>query len=371
MRYNCSYATGLVHIVVCRSASGIGAGRACIPATGVAYMAVMQLLIYEPSFLRIRAELERSLPGIEPLLMAADGSLTLDRRPISVQAAQPVAAWANSDLYSGGPLREFMIACLKSNSLRWVQSSAAGFDDRVFSMLVDKGITLSTSNASAISIAEFVIAAVFDEFQPQAARRQMQRERRWERSPFREVAGTRWMVIGVGNIGGEVGKRARVLGAHVLGVRRSPRGDEPVDEMLVPAEMLARLPECDVVVLCTPANRDSRQLVGGAFLAQLSPSAILINIARGALIDEAALLESLDRGRPARAVLDVFETEPLPEDSPLWSHPRVRLSAHSSALGSGFVPRGDAIFLDNLLRFSKGEQPRFIADPATVKGSGS
>ena len=109
--------------------------------------------------------------------MAGDGSLTLDGKPIALDAAQPVAAWANSDLYSGGPARDFMVACLKSSSLRFIQSSAAGFDHPVFSMLVDKGIALATSNASAVAIAEFVMGSVLAEYQPAALRRQLQNER--------------------------------------------------------------------------------------------------------------------------------------------------------------------------------------------------
>ena len=152
----------------------------------------MQVLIYARSYARVRSSLDTS---IEPLLMQDDGSLLLNGTPIAPEAARPVVAWANSDLYAGGPVRDFMVFCLKSPTLRFVQSSAAGFEHPVFSLLVDKGIVLANSNASAISIAEFVLARVLDELQPNTLRRALQSEKRWERTPFREIAGQTWLTL--------------------------------------------------------------------------------------------------------------------------------------------------------------------------------
>ena len=199
------------------------------------------------------------------------------------------------------------------------------------------------------------------------------RERRWARTEFREVHGTRWMILGMGHVGREIALRARALGAEIIGVRRSPRGDEPADRMLSArhrGEVLSVLPSCDVIVLSAAANRESTHFVDAAFLAQLSPGTTLINIARGALIDEPALLESLTQGRPALAILDVFEQEPLPPGSPLWSHPNVRVSAHSSAVSNGFNTRNDALFVANLARFVRGERPHHLVDPELVRDSG-
>jgi phosphoglycerate dehydrogenase-like enzyme len=329
----------------------------------------MQVLIYAPAYARIQHDFER-IAGVEPLLMADDGTLSLDGAPIAHDAATPVVAWANTDLYVSAAVREFMVFCLKSSTLRFLQSSAAGFEHPIFSLLVDKGIVLANSNASAISIAEFVLARVLDELQPNARRHALQADKRWERTPFREIAGQTWLVVGLGNIGCEVVKRARAFGAHVIGARRSVRGDELCDRTIALDALDEVLPSCDVVVLAAPSNPQSRHVINAARLARMTPSSILVNIARGALIDEQALLESLTRGVPACAILDVFETEPLPAESPLWAHPRVRVSAHNAANSDGFIARNDTLFLRNLALFASGQTPERLIDAATVKASG-
>jgi len=328
----------------------------------------MQVLIYERAYARLERELA-TIPGVQPVLMGDDGSLSMNGAPISPEAAAPVVAWANTDLYVSGPVREFMVLCLKSKTLRFLQSSAAGFEHPVFSLLVDKGITLANSDASAISIAEFVLARVLGELQPNAQRNMLQMEKRWERTPFREISGQTWLVIGMGNIGREVTLRARAFGARVIGVRRTVRGDEPCDRTITLDAIDGEIPSCDVIVLAAPSNPQSRHVINATRLARMKPTSILVNIARGALIDEAALSASLERGTPGCAILDVFETEPLPEESPLWFHPRVRVTAHNAANSDGFITRNDQLFLRNLARFAAGQAPERVVDAATVKAS--
>ena len=326
----------------------------------------MRLLLTRSAHERIA----RALPeAVEPVLMNADGSLEIGGSVVDLAGAAPAAAWGSSDLYDGGPVVPFMIACLKSDTLRWFHTSSAGFDHPVFSALADKGLVLTNSDASAPAIAEFVLSRLLDHYQPSDLRRKLQAEKRWEGTPFREIWGTTWMVIGLGTIGCEIARRARAFDAHVIGVRRTPKGDAPVDEERALEAMPTRLGDADVIVLAAPANADSVGLVDAEFLARMKAGSVLINIARGALVDEAALVAALDRGVPELAILDVFATEPLPSDSPLWTHPRVRVSAHDAPNSDGFLLRGAQIFLDNLHRHVRGEPLVRVVDSARIKES--
>jgi phosphoglycerate dehydrogenase-like enzyme len=199
-----------------------------------------------------------------------------------------------------------------------------------------------------------VFAQVIQSFHPQQLRQQAQAEKRWETYEFRDVFGSTWVIYGLGHIGAELARRAQAFGVHVIGCRRTPVGDEPVDQMVRPDELLDVLPQADVVVLTAALSDENHHIVNTQFLELLQPGATLVNIGRGGLVDEAALLSSLEKAKPATAILDVFETEPLPEDSPFWEHPRVQLTAHCAGASDGTSWRGDQQFLDNLGRFLDG-----------------
>jgi phosphoglycerate dehydrogenase-like enzyme len=206
-----------------------------------------------------------------------------------------------------------------------------------------------------VSIAEFVMREVMDRFQRADQWRAAAAAHRWEHHEWREVCGSTWLVVGVGAIGTAVAERARAFGCRVIGVRRHPDGSEPVDEMISPDELTSALPRVDVVVLTLPATDETRNLVNDDFLAAMRPDAVLVNVARGAIVDEPALLRALDAGRPDFAVLDVVSEEPLPGDHPLWSHPKVVVTPHSSSGGHGRFARGADLFAENLRRYRAGE----------------
>ena len=326
----------------------------------------MQILIPARTYQRLRAELERIAPAARFVVLDDPGRLELDGRPVELGDTDIEIAWASRDLYVdvGGPqIREFMVSVLKSENVRWFHSGGAGMDHPIFGMISKKGVRLTNSDSGAIAMAEYVLAGVLDCYQPQVARRSAQAARRWESHSFREISGSTWLVIGLGAIGREVAARARAFGAKVVGVRRTPQGNEPVDEMIAPGREARVLARADVVVLCAALNDGTRGLVDRDFLAAMKTGSVLVNVARGGMIDEAALLESLERGVPEHALLDVFEVEPLPEDSPFWKHPRVRVSAHCAASGSGSTPRSDAGFLENLERYVAGRSLLREVDP--------
>jgi phosphoglycerate dehydrogenase-like enzyme len=210
-----------------------------------------------------------------------------------------------------------------------------------------------------IPISEYVLRSVLDHYPRPGEWAASSAERAWRRHDFREVHGTTWLVVGLGSIGGATAVRARAFGATVIGVRRSPGGDEPVDRMVTPAEVPGVLGEADVVVLAAPSTPDTRHLVDDAFLAAMKPGSLLVNIARGALVDEEALVRALDAGTTIEAaVLDVTATEPLPPDSKLWDHPRITITPHDAAGGTGRFARAADLFLDNLERYRAGEPLR-------------
>ncbi len=313
-----------------------------------------RVLIYEPSFRRIESRLS-GLTGLEILLMARDGAISLNGTPVSPEDAPPEVGWTNADLFGDAPIRAYMSVLLKSPNLKWVQSGAAGFDDPIFRRIVEKGARLTTNHSQAVGISEYVLATVLDHLQRGPERRTAQAEGRWARLSYREVAGSHWLIIGFGAIGQAVARKARAFDARVTGVRRSPGSHDAADAMATPDELSYVLGDADVVVLCAPLSAGTANLVDAKFLAAMKPGSVLVNVGRGGLVDELALVAALDKGAPEHAILDVFAAEPLPADSPFWRHPRVSLTGHASALGSGLAARGDALFLANLASYLAGE----------------
>jgi phosphoglycerate dehydrogenase-like enzyme len=296
---------------------------------------------------------DRLPADVEAVVMQADGTLA---GGTPWEDADVEVAWPTADLFEpDAPLRPFFGFLLQSTTLRWIQSPAAGVDAPVFAQLVRKGIRLTTSHVTDIPISEYVLRAVLDHYQRPQEWAASSAERAWRRHDFREVHGTTWLVVGVGAIGAAVAERARAFGATVIGVRRTPTGAEPVDRMVSPAEVVDVVGEADVVVLAAPASAETRHLVDAGFLAAMKPGSLLVNIARGALVDEDALLAALDRATTIEAaVLDVTATEPLPPDSPLWDHPAITITPHDAAGGTGRFARAADLFVENLRRYRAG-----------------
>lgn len=296
-------------------------------------------------------------PGVEWLTMEDDGTLVdAAGSVVPWPEARPEVAWGTSDLFrEGAPVAAFFRFLVDCPSLRWFQSPGAGYDSPPFQLMVRHGMRVCNAHVNSLPIAEFVLRAVLDEFQGADRWRRQQVGFEWRIHDWREVSGTTWLVVGLGHIGSEVATRARAMGAHVIGCRRTPSPSDPVDRAVTPDQLGGVVGEADVVVLSAPASPETHHLVDAGFLASLREGSVLVNVGRGSLVDEEALLASLGRGRPAAAVLDVFATEPLPPDHPFWVHPGVRVTPHNAAGGFGRLQRQADLFDANLGRYLAGE----------------
>jgi phosphoglycerate dehydrogenase-like enzyme len=248
--------------------------------------------------------------------------------------------------------------------LRWIHSPAAGVGNLLFPELVAAPIQLTNNRGNASgTIAEHVIAVALVLLRdlPLAWRRQV--EGRWAQDeinagrPIRTLREARVLVIGLGSIGAEVARLAGAFGAHVVGVRRRIDGPAPagVTTVLPPEGLHAELPLADVVVIAAPDTPDTRRLIGERELALMKDDAVLVNVSRGSLVDETALVRALECGRLRGAALDVFEQEPLPAASPLWSRTDVLVTPHVSGFHARHWHTVMATFVANLRRFAAGE----------------
>jgi phosphoglycerate dehydrogenase-like enzyme len=296
-------------------------------------------------------------PGLQPVILEADGTVTVpDGGRVPAEEADTDLAWGTFDLFvEGGQGRVFMGIVARAPSLQWFQSMAAGYDNPLFPALAGRGVRLSVTHVNGVSIAEYVMHAVLDHYLDAKLWRENQARREWRTHEFREVEGTTWLVIGLGSIGGRVSRRAAAFGATVIGCRRNPEPDDPADRLVTPAQLATVIPEADVVVLAAPAGPETDGMVDAAFLGSMKPRSVLVNVARGSLVDDDALLTALERGAPEAAILDVSTTEPLPADHPFWTHPSITITPHNAAFGIGRGRRQAELFAENLDLFVTGE----------------
>ena len=244
---------------------------------------------------------------------------------------------------------------LNAPNLRWLHTFSSGVDHPVFGIFLDKGVRLTTSaGANARPIARTAIMHLLALSRRLPSLLDAQRDHRWTPFTFDELEGARIAVVGMGAIGLEVIRLAQAMGMDVVGVRRSVVGDEPCET--VPIDRLADvLPAVQALVLAVPLTAETTNLIDAAAIASLPIGAYVINVARGEVIDEAALADALRSGRLGGAALDVFVEEPLPADSELWDLPNTIVTPHSSGMTNQLPGRATDRFLDNLRRYVAGD----------------
>lgn len=312
-------------------------------------------LYFKPSYERLRERIEAVAPALEVALYDEDGQIHHQGRVVAPEALRPEYFWIHNELFRSPRLPDYFHLMQQAASATWLHTINTGLDQLPYLPLLDKGMVLTNNHAQAVSIAEFVLAQVLAHYQDLADFRLKQEQQAWKPRGFREISGTRWLLVGFGHIGQAIAQRVKAFGASVTAVRRSADDAGLADQVLPQAQLPAALPQADVVVLACTSTAATRALVDAGFLAAMKPGSVLVNIARGDLVVEDDLRQALDRGTPELAILDVFEQEPLPRGAWHWTHPRVRVTPHTSNAGSGMRTRSEEIFLENLRRISNGE----------------
>jgi phosphoglycerate dehydrogenase-like enzyme len=286
-------------------------------------------------------------------------------------SAEALEAVGDAEVYVGyGITAQLFRAAPK---LRWVHSGAAGVASLLFpEMRASDVVVTNSAGIHAAPIAEHVVAGLLYLLRCLDVAREQQRNGVWARDVFvsrgtrvRELGRCRALVVGAGGIGTEVARRLSAFGTTVTGVRRHPELGAPVGfaRVVGPSEWRPLLRATDLLIITAPATAETRHMVTAAHLDELPHGAIVANVARGSLLDEEALADRLTSGRLRGAVLDVFEKEPLPATSALWTMSSVVLTPHVSPVTpDGFWPRQLELLIDNWHRYVAGTAMRNVVD---------
>ena len=287
-------------------------------------------------------------PGVTPIIY--EGNDVLPDEIISTINT----VFYSSDLWPDRS-RGFVLSIMKAASVKWMHTFSAGVDSPFFVQLMERGIRLTNSSgATASPIAQTTVLYMLALSRNVRAWFQHQERHEWTRHEFAELDGARLAVIGMGPIGIEIARLGVALNMNVEAIRRTPTGNEPCPTFSFDQlhNVLAR---ADWVAVALPLTDNTRQIFNAETFSIMKPGACFINVGRGELVDENALIAAMQSGHLAGAALDVFATEPLPSDSPLWDMDNVIITPHSSSASAQSGLRSEDIFLKNLARYVAGE----------------
>lgn len=255
-------------------------------------------------------------------------------------------------------------AVVKNEHVKWLAVGGSG-TDHLGQWNPDDVTVTNAAGVAADMMAEYTIGAMlsfsldFDGFRSAKARREWLPNGR-----VRPIQGATLLIIGLGHTGRATAQRAKAMGMTVLGVRARPRDTDYADEVYAVEELPTLYPRADYILVCVPRLPSTMGLLDASAFAAMKPGATLIDVSRGGVCDEAALIDALQNGPMAGAALDVFKTEPLPESSAFWGLDNVILTPHCSSVFDGWYRASAQLFADNLSRYRKGEPLQNIVDPA-------
>ena len=284
-------------------------------------------------------EAEKYIPELE----AMGHEIAFMRQEASVLPCDP--AWVEGVICNGLFLHHSIEAF---PNLRFIQLTSAGYDRVDLDEIRARGIEIRNARGVySVPMAEFAVAGVLQLYKQSRFFYENQKRRRWEKHRgLLELCGRTVLIVGCGDVGTACARRFAAFGCRVIGVNRTLRENPAFDAIHPLCELDALLPEADVVVLTLGLDASTRYLMNAERLEKVKSGAVLVNLARGALVDTEALLPALDR--LGGAVLDVFEEEPIPPDHPLWDKENVLLTPHNSFVGEGDEERLARVILDSL-----------------------
>jgi phosphoglycerate dehydrogenase-like enzyme len=300
-------------------------------------------LLYQPSEAHLLA-LRAAAPGAEFV-----------RGEASLEAAR--AAVAGADCVLGNFYYTEALAGAEQGALRWVQTPSVGVERHLEVMTNPATVLTNARGVYDEELADHALALALAVVRGIPAARDRQREARWERGPLPALAERPALVMGLGGMGAALARRLAACGVRVRGVRRrSALGAPPgVAERVDADRWRDALADTGLLALALPLTRSTRGIIGERELFALPRGAVLVNTARGELVDEHALLRALREGHLLGAGLDVFREEPLPSDHPLWREPRALITPHMGRHPEGAEKRWEPLFVENLRRFARAE----------------
>jgi len=279
-------------------------------------------------------------------------------RVLAIADEKELAAAADAEVaFSGNNPRRVRQLLDATPKLRWYHTVSAGVENMPLPELAQRGILLTNNSGSYdIQIAEHLMAFVFAASRQLHLYRDNQRATEWKEQRHQELRDATIVVYGMGSIGGEIARLASAVGMRVIGVRRRAGPPEPGIDRVVAADRLADVVgEADYLAIAAPLTSATRGAISREVIARMKSTAWIMNIARGAIVDEPAMIEALQAKRIGGAALDVFTTEPLPRESPLWRLENVIITPHHSGSSPRAGERTLELFAENLRRYKAGE----------------
>ena len=314
-----------------------------------------RVLLHNDQTSELAAQLRAAMPDV-----VCETCESYDGLDAKVQAFEPEVVYS---VRFAGTAGFPQAALFRPGGPRWVANGGAGTDH--FGIWDTQSVTVTNAaGVAAGMMAEYILGAFLHFNLDVPGLQQDQAARRWD--PKRLVAPLQrrtLLIVGLGHTGRALAKRAAAFGMHVIGTRARPADTEGVDEVHHADSLPSLLPQADFIAVCTPLLPSTRGLLSADLLNACKPGAVLADVSRGGVVAQDAVLENLRNGRLRGAALDVFETEPLPGTSPLWSAPNLLISPHCSSVYAEWGAASFALFLDNLKRWRAGEILRNIVDP--------